>query len=435
MSVNKNYKKQFDRNAGHPAEFDSLFRFEKNELIAKKKIRARKTNKHLAVSAVSAAAFIAAAVMGLTYLSTDSITSSSSDQSITELSTAAEQLETTAAIDYIQGRGAADINTQYFSPLLFDYSFAGDDNSAEYTYNSVDVYEADIIMLANVIKKTISDDKITYDICCDTYYSAVFPTLNETDSTDKSTAYSVTSRNISFTVHISEDHHSYSELQPGSSYILFFDASNEKLDPNLELLYTNHLPIRKSGSSWVIPDDYTAFANTVSELNTSYSNDSCAIIQSDDEMREILRMVFDASEEKYYLYQYQEVNAPVSSFDYIFNTGDSGYGFESVSYYKDDSGNIDTTTLVLNNKEYFDLIPAISGTVTFAGKSLNGDNIVVIEPSDDSISLIMFSGLYDLDVTANQSINCSKLGSCSNSPVYCCAIDNNGQKIIITDIE
>ena len=39
MNGRNKYAEQFDRNAGEPADFDSLFRFEKGELIAKKRIK------------------------------------------------------------------------------------------------------------------------------------------------------------------------------------------------------------------------------------------------------------------------------------------------------------------------------------------------------------------------------------------------------------
>ena len=39
MNGRNKYAEQFDRNAGEPADFDSLFRFEKGELITKKRIK------------------------------------------------------------------------------------------------------------------------------------------------------------------------------------------------------------------------------------------------------------------------------------------------------------------------------------------------------------------------------------------------------------
>ena len=81
MNGRNKYAEQFDRNAGEPADFDSLFRFEKGELITKKRIKMRSSRRRIAAMTITAAAVTAAAFFGLSYLNS----SGTSDISIAEL--------------------------------------------------------------------------------------------------------------------------------------------------------------------------------------------------------------------------------------------------------------------------------------------------------------------------------------------------------------
>ena len=88
MNGRNKYAEQFDRNAGEPADFDSLFRFEKGELITKKRIKMRSSRRRIAAMTITAAAVTAAAVFGLSYLNS----SGTSDISIAELAVDGKQL-------------------------------------------------------------------------------------------------------------------------------------------------------------------------------------------------------------------------------------------------------------------------------------------------------------------------------------------------------
>ena len=77
MSRNRKYMEQFDRNAGKPSDFDSLFHFEKGELIAKRKIRVKSTRSRIAAMCSAAAVIGIAAFAALAYINTKGITSDS----------------------------------------------------------------------------------------------------------------------------------------------------------------------------------------------------------------------------------------------------------------------------------------------------------------------------------------------------------------------
>ena len=168
MNGRNKYSEQFDRNAGKPADFDSLFRFEGEELIAKKKIRMKSSKKRIAAMTVSAAAVAGAAFIGLSYISSAGL--SSQESGICEL---AEMSAETSSLSLSTGNEA---NTEYsLSELISQSEYYSPYMNTEDDYPSGEysLENADIILRCRVVAKEHSDVlQTSYEICPLEYYFA-----------------------------------------------------------------------------------------------------------------------------------------------------------------------------------------------------------------------------------------------------------------------
>ena len=177
MNGRNKYAEQFDRNAGEPADFDSLFRFEKGELITKKRIKMRSSRRRIAAMTITAAAVTAAAVFGLSYLNS----SGTSDISIAEL---AEMSETTASLDEFLESSSEHLLSEFIKPTDICFHAAV---TADASQQDISLDEADIILRCRVITKNYLPEsdtgRIEYELSPIEYYYAdnVSPNSTFTD--------------------------------------------------------------------------------------------------------------------------------------------------------------------------------------------------------------------------------------------------------------
>ena len=108
-------------------------------------------------------------------------------------------------------------------------------------------------------------------------------------------------------------------------------------------------------------------------------------------------------------------------------------------YFVNENGVPDRTLLVLDNEQYFSLLPHISGYVVFAGRALSDNLCAAVElvyygkhGDDYYCRTILMSGFSELSVSTGDSIDeNAAIGVCSNEPVYMQFIDNNGMPMEI----
>lgn len=211
MSSNK-YREQFSRNAGKPADFDSLFKFRDDKIIAKRHIRMNSNKNRNAFMISSAAVLLAGIVFGLTYLNTSGLTT----EGITEL---ADMPET----EISDNVGMANAS---LTDALDPFSFIKTAVSANViTYNTFHddffVGAADIVIDGRIVSKSVSEqdgtEMIVYEVFPVQYfYDQGIPFSKEQD---KGT----------ITVYSSQTQGAL-ELCIGNEYIIPCDSDNLILD-------------------------------------------------------------------------------------------------------------------------------------------------------------------------------------------------------------
>lgn len=433
MSDGKKYTQQFDANAGSPADFDSLFRFENGELIAKKRIKMRSSRRRIAAMALSAAAVTAAAYFGLSYLSSSGI----SDSGIAEL---AEISETTSALEeHLESSHEYLLSelikpTDIYAPL--GIAAADDTSSAEYLLEDADIILRCRIITKEYLTESTDSDFIRYEAAAIEYYYADGIT---------SDGSSVTFPNDSLYVTAPAAESSLSEMQVGDEYIILLSASEENGDVQCR---QSAMPIRRTAEGWLIDTGYTELCENTypvaSDIEDPSGRTFCLEL-SDDAMQEKVMSALDNSSLRFYHhYDNTASSAEISSvtvsddetkaayssdagtvypFSEIFGSMASDI-FERIFTETEDGG----TVLVLDNKEYFSLYPRITGTVTYSGQSANGDNAVMIMTSDNSARTIIFTGLSEIMAAEGTETDEETLiGSCDSSPIYIRCYDDMGQ--------
>lgn len=405
MSRNKKYIEQFDRIAGKPADFDSLFRFEKNELIAKRKIKMTNNRSRFAVmcsaaAVIGIAVFAAMAYINTKGIETDSVMSKSTGNVSPELTEYIEENSSVQKLSELTDR--------------FEYDIMGDSTLAsEILTNNIGVIEEDDvtvdwqwILRLNVVSKEYDSSEIKYTIKPLEAYADDSFMLDMEASIDGTLTVSVP-------IYPTER-----ELQIGREYImpLFVHTHN---DDNIH--HTDHLTdffAERTDNGWLIYDGgrYRSSLFDILEADTlTVDNDTGAVGKyylepSDDVMNEKLISYVNTSN---YAYHYQDNDAAISQT--VFD---------------------DTMPMVLVNEQDFSFAPNISGTVIFAGETVNGEHCAAVELTnyDESdvpyCKTILISGLNELFVSTGDSLGKdSVIGTCSSEPVYVHFIDSNGMLI------
>lgn len=409
MSRNKKYIEQFDRNAGKPADFDSLFRFEKNELIAKRKIKMTNNRSRFAVMCSAAAVIGIAVFAAMAYINTKGIES----DSVMSKSTGNVSPELT---EYIEENSPV----QKLSELTdgFEYDIMGDSTlAAEILTNNISVIEEDDvtvdwqwILRFNVVSKEYDSSEIKYTLKPLEAYADDSFMLDMEASIDGTLTVSVP-------IYPTER-----ELQIGREYImpLFVHTHNDD-----SVLHTDHLTdffAERIDNGWLIYDGgrYSSSLFDILEADTlTVDNDTGAVGKyylepSDDVMNEKLISYVNTSN---YAYHYQDNDAAIS---------------QTVLD--------DTMPMVLVNEQDFSFAPNISGTVIFAGETVNGElcGAIDLENYSESDELpycktVIISGLNELYLSTGDIIgdlgNETIIGTYSSEPVYVHFIDSNGMLI------
>ena len=409
MSRNKKYIEQFDRNAGKPADFDSLFRFEKNELIAKRKIKMTNNRSRFAVMCSAAAVIGIAVFAAMAYINTKGIEANS----VMSKSTGNVSPELT---EYIEENSSV----QKLSELTdrFEYNISGDSTlAAEILTNNIGVIEEDDvtvdwqwILRLNVVSKEYDSSEIKYTIKPLEAYADDSFMLDMEASIDGTLTVSVP-------IYPTER-----ELQIGREYImpLFVHTHN---DDNIH--HTDHLTdffAERTDNGWLIYDGgrYRSSLFDILEADTlTVDNDTESVGKyylepSDDVMNEKLISYVNTSN---FAYHYQDNDADIS---------------QTVLD--------DTMPMVLVNEQDFSFAPNISGTVIFAGETVNGELCAAIDLENYSESdelpyckTVIISGLNELYLSTGDIIgdlgNETIIGTYSSEPVYVHFIDSNGMLI------
>ena len=409
MSRNKKYIEQFDRNAGKPADFDSLFRFEKNELIAKRKIKMTNNRSRFAVMCSAAAVIGIAVFAAMAYINTKGIEA----DSVMSKSTGNVSPELT---EYIEENSSV----QKLSELTdrFEYNISGDSTlAAEILTNNIGVIEEDDvtvdwqwILRLNVVSKEYDSSEIKYTIKPLEAYADDSFMLDMEASIDGTLTVSVP-------IYPTER-----ELQIGREYImpLFVHTHN---DDNIH--HTDHLTdffAERTDNGWLIYDGgrYRSSLFDILEADTlTVDNDTESVGKyylepSDDVMNEKLISYVNTSN---FAYHYQDNDADIS---------------QTVLD--------DTMPMVLVNEQDFSFAPNISGTVIFAGETVNGELCAAIDLENYSESdelpyckTVIISGLNELYLSTGDIIgdlgNETIIGTYSSEPVYVHFIDSNGMLI------
>lgn len=424
MSRNKKYIEQFDRSAGKPADFDSLFRFEKNELIAKRKIKVTNNRSRFAIMCSAAAVIGIAVFAAMAYINTKGIES----DSVMSKSTGNVSPELT---EYIEGNSPA----QKLSELTdgFVYDITGDSTLAsEILTNNISVIEEyDVtvdwqwILRFNVVSKVYDSSEIKYTITPLEAYADDSFMLDMEGGTDGTLTVSVP-------IYPEER-----ELQIGREYIMPLFVHTHNGDSDIHTDYLTDFFAERTHNGWLIYDGgrYKSGLFDILESDTQkVDNDMGAVGKyylepSDDAMNEKLTSYVNTSN---YAYHYQNNDTTVSQTalsDVMPNAN-----FEKVRYGVTASGETDETLLVLDNEQYFSFMPNISGTVIFAGETVNGGlcAAVVLANYSESDELpycktILISGLSELFVSKGDTLGKkSVIGTCSSEPVYMQLIGSNG---------
>lgn len=408
MSRNKKYIKQFDRSAGKPADFDSLFRFEKNELIAKRKIKMTNNRSRFAVMCSAAAVIGIAVFAAMAYINTKGIES----DSVMSKSTGNVSPELT---EYIEENSPA----QKLSELTdgFEYDITGDSTlAAEILTNNISVIEEyDVtvdwqwILRFNVVSKEYDSSEIKYIIKPLEAYADDSFMLDMEASTDGTLV-------ISVPIYPTER-----ELQIGREYIMPLFVHTHNDNNGLHTDYLTDFFAERTDNGWLIYDGgrYRSSLFDILEADTlTVDNDTGAVGKyylepSDDVMNEKLTSYINISN---YSYHYQD------------NDAASQTALD------------DTIPMVLVNEQDFSLAPNISGTVIFAGETVNGEICAAVELANYSESdelpyckTIIISGLSELYLSTGDIIgdfgNETIIGTYSSEPVYVHFIDSNGMLI------
>lgn len=447
MSGSKSYKDKFDKYAGAPADFDSLFAFEGEKLTVKKRLRKRPAHRGTAFSLAAAAAVMIAAGAALAAVGSGGI------QSPAELSDGADMTQGGVTVAETVGGNSmqsyelalASEETAAFAVTdislprdLFDYNIAGGigslDSGSVYTEeNILDV--SNMIIRAGVTGKTFdgSANVIVYELAPYELYSRAEITPIISSEAFLYANFPVTS-----------DFDPADELQIGSEYYIpvIYDPGGIGGGESLTVTGFGKC-IRREGSRFEM--DSSAYEGLIKRAydftediivigNAEGNNSQVTVPDSSFEKAFLLYM---AETDYSYISQSSQTQQGASTVNLsdIFRADDPSGGFENVNYYISDDGSTDRTVLVLPNESYFSLAPEMEGTVEYCGRSISGGFMLRIAPSDSLAALgvrsVIFSGLTEITCTEGDSVYGQQLGMCDSSPLYCRIISTAGKPMEI----
>ncbi|MDE7293167.1 MAG: hypothetical protein K2N72_01955, partial [Oscillospiraceae bacterium] len=425
MSGSNRYKDDFDRHAGAPAEFDSLFVFENGELRAKKRIRKARGGRHTLVSLVTAAAVMIAAGAALSAVSRGGM------PTLGELSTGDDIEATTAAVTTaVTVVGGADVIVATEPDVVlsyedeiallseeaealrvldkFDYSVIPSVSGAAVRSVAVDSMYADVMSTSDIILTGTVCDKsyddstgdIIYEIFAAELYSKadVTPLLSEQGN--------IMTVHCTFGGSIGV----YDELQIGSEYIMPIIIGHNGDEETAYLADSEGKCIRKINESeaepnWEMdPDVYADLLNIIEKSadSTVYYRTGGSVstaVVSDEALQKGLEEFFSESG-RAYLSEHSSLSTEPGrcTLSEIFTSESETGGFEQVHYYETETSSV-MTTLVLENENHFVLAPEVNGIVEYAGDSLSGEKIIRVKISDSSLGdiSVIFAGDMEIE--------------------------------------
>ncbi|MBP1547959.1 MAG: hypothetical protein J6A37_15355 [Oscillospiraceae bacterium] len=434
MNKNNDYKEQFDRYAGRPSDFDSLFYFDNNELVAKRRIRVKSMKRRIAAMCSAAAVIGIAAFAGLAYVNSQGIASgnitSRTTGDITESGTGALQSFTLSSLC---GR--------------FDYTVSGTDNTALNEVNS-EYAEAGSEGQFSVIRFNVSEKSYNSSMNAVDYSIRLIEAYSVENNSE---VLSTTDDTVSFSVAVD---YNAEELQIGEEYIMTFNGfSSELLTDNVSSGFELRLNAdntkefaRKTDNGWLIYRNshnsklFDALCADTLRVNDDYNHsDNYFLEASYEKMVEKLKAFLETEGTAYYHYEYVESPQLSENLSDILPDAE----FEKVRYLENQLGETDRTTVILDNEQYFSVNPHISAEVIYSGLSRNGELCTALKINynmadgeeflqDSYPSVILMSGLSSLNTVTGTIISGNDpIGDCSDMPVYMRIIDNNGEPVEI----
>lgn len=434
MNKNNDYKEQFDRNAGRPSDFDSLFYFDNNELIAKRRIRVKSMKRRIAAMCSAAAVIGIAAFAGLAYVDSQGIASGT----ITSRTTGD-----------IAEAGAGALQSYTLSSLCgrFDYTVSGIDNIALNEGNS-EYSEASSEGQFSVIRFNVSDKSYNSPMNTVDYSIRLIEVYSVENNSE---VLSTTDDTVSFSVAMDFN---AEELQIGEEYIMAFNGfSSELLTDNISSDFELRLTAdsttefaRKTDNGWLIYRNshnsklFDALCADTLRVNDDYNHSEHYFLEASyEKMIEKLKAFLETEGTAYYHYEYVETPQLSKKMSDILPDAE----FEKVRYLENQLGEADRTTVILDNEQYFSVNPHISAEVIYSGLSRNGELCTALRINynmaddekflqDSYPSVILMSGLSSLNtVTGTILSGNDPIGDCSDMPVYMRVIDNNGKPVEI----
>ncbi|MDY3793293.1 MAG: hypothetical protein SOZ56_12605 [Oscillospiraceae bacterium] len=429
MSRNRKYIEQFDHSAGKPSDFDSLFHFEKGELIAKRKIRVKSTRSRIAAMCSAAAAIGIAAFAVLAYINTKGLTS----DSVMSRSTGDDFSEFT---EYIEEDGSQTMLSSFID--RFEYEVTGDlsgnaelvwDYSSDTEIQNEYITNWKAVMRFRVVSKRYTNGKIVY---------CIKPLENYAEDDLSEAVNSIENGTITFSVPA----YDLRELQTGKEYIMPFLAYNLTNSDTVFHADSTGYFAEKTDKGWLIYNCGVYHFELIEALEADTEEiyddrtgtGSYHLEPSDEKMSEKIRAFLESKDTVYYHTEF-EISTVQTTLDDILPNAE----FEKIRYAVKETGEPDRTLLILDNEQYFSLLPYISGNVVFAGRTLNGClcAAVELEYNDGSAEgyycrTILMSGFTELYVSTGDSIDENTvIGVCGSEPVYMQFIDNNGMPMEI----
>ncbi len=476
MSGSKRYKDDFDRHAGTPAEFDSLFVFENGELHAKKRIRKAHGGRHTLVSLTAAAAVMIAAGAALSAVSRGGMPtvgelSPGDDTDVTAAvsmagsaaDSAAQSVvgQTTAAVYTDNASGRVDVRVAvepedilYEEEIAlmseeaealwvfdrFDYSVIPSFSTAAVRSVSDDSMYSDVMSTSDIILTGTVRDKSYDDSTGDIIYEIFAAELySKADATPLlSEQGNIMNVRCTFGAGIGV----YDELRIGSEYIIPIVIGHNGDEERAYLADIGGKCIRKINETepvWEMDSGVyaglLAIIERSSDVNVRYRQGSVAntAVVSDEALQKGLEGFFAESGRTYLSehssYSTEAVSCTLSE---IFISESETGGFEQVHYYETETSS-DMTTLVLENENHFVLAPEVNGEVLYAGEGLSGEKIIRVRIDGSSLGdiSIIFAGDMEIECDVNEDVYGQVLGSCNASPIYCRIIGSNGKPMVV----
>ncbi|MCI7767267.1 MAG: hypothetical protein MSJ26_04705 [Oscillospiraceae bacterium] len=438
MSRNRKYIEQFNRNAGKPSDFDSLFDFEDKKLIAKRRIRLKSSHSHFAAICSAAAVIGIAAFAALSFINEKGMASDkvlSKCDGITPSADFTEYLEEETALSLSSLIGHFD----YYAAGNIGETISGADRSF-FTDAAKETFDTRAVIRLSVVSKFYSaaDGMVYYTIrpleyYADDYFMDILKNMPE---------------RIILRCPVYSDGE---ELQIGSEYILPVcktgsDVTIDESNGILEVIIDSdgiYNALRKTEKGWLIYMSGCGGSSVFNKIweDSEWINDDLGgsacyhLEESDEEVTKKLRAYLEGiNDVTFYHAVIDELEGSSRGGYYNLNSILPKAQFEKASYGTLADGNPDRTLLVLDNERYFSLMPYLSGGVTFAGENERGDLFAALEityysePEAESYAkTVLISGFEALNVSTGDSIDENTvIGECNENPIYMRFIDNNG---------